>query len=204
MKPHLLVVLALVGIGAAAHAQEFRKTLSLEIGAGPGPYHMMWEANDWSYEDRGYDFADKGQDAVGGYYPAVTVSAALRTWDRWETVATFGVSWSHRQIIQYDTFGIDPQGKPRYDLQKGTPAGWRDLAPVWSLTVQERVYWNPRWRVQMYSGWGLGVVKGSDTFVLPSFTPVGCRLGGRHFYGYVEAPLSTYARFLHAGLGWTF
>ena len=202
MRRLFLSLFALMGLAATVHGQEFRKTFSLEIGAGMGPAHMYLMNNPtWETEKA---LAALGQEARDGSYPALTVSGALRTWDRWETVATVGVSWGHFQITQYDTFGIDPEGKPRYDLKKGSPAGSMDLDPLWTLTIQERVYWNPRWKVQPYTGWGLGIVFSSEIFPLPSVTPVGVRLGGRHVYGFVETPISTYGLLFHGGLGWKF
>ena len=202
MKRLLPALFALMGLAATAHGQEFRKTFSLEVGAGMGPAHMYLLKNPSRDTEKALD--ELGQEAIDGRYPALTVSGALRTWDRWETVATVGVSWGRFSIVQYETFGIDPQGKPRYDLKKGSPAGEKDLDPLWTLTIQERVFWNPRWKVQPYSAWGLGIVFSSEVFPLPSVTPVGVRLGGRHFYGYIEAPLSTYGLLCHGGLGWTF
>ena len=145
------------------------------------------------------------QDKSTGYYPAFTLSGAIRTWDRWETVVTAGVSWYRSRLIQYEPFGIDPQGKPRYDLTKETPVGgWVDSSPVASLTVQERVFWNPRWKVQMYSAFGLGLTTSSNLVPIPSLMPVCIRLGGRHLYCYAETGFSPFASYLHGGLGFKF
>ena len=152
-------------------------------------------------------WADQGRraDKSTGYYPAFTLSGAIRTWDRWETVVTAGVSWYRSRLIQYEPFGIDPQGKPRYDLTKASPVGgWEDSSPVASLTVQERVFWNPRWKVQMYSAFGLGLTTSSNLVPIPSLMPVGIRLGGRHLYGYAETGFSPFASYLHGGLGFKF
>ena len=205
MKRLLITVLALLAGSFAVFGQEesFRKTFSLEIGGGMGPLHMYLNNPSSSTEKA---LAELGQEAVNGIFPAFSFSGALRTWDRWETVVTVGVSWGHQQIIQYEPFGIDPQGKTRYNLKIGSPAGWKDLDRTWSLTLQERVFWNPRWLIQMYTGWGVGVVQGETKpyYVLPSFTPVAMRVGGRHFYCFLEAPLSTYGFLYHGGLGWKF
>jgi len=203
MKRILIAALALLAGSFAAFGQDsFRKTFSLEIGAGMGPMHMYLN-NPSSRTEK--ILADMGQEAVNGVFPAFSLSGALRTWDRWETVVTVGVSWGHQQIIQYEPFGLDPLGKTRYDLQKKSPAGWKDLDRTWSLTLQERVFWNPRWLIQMYTGWGLGVVQGErKPYVLPSFTPVALRVGGRHFYGFLEMPFSPYGLLYHGGLGLKF
>ena len=208
MKRFLIAALALLAGSFAAFGQEdsFRKTFSLELGVAPGPLHMMFPGV--SPDDHTEDvWADQGRraDKSTGYYPAFSLSGAIRTWDRWETVVTAGVSWYRSRLIQYEPFGIDPQGKPRYDLTKETPVGgWVDSSPVASLTVQERVFWNPRWKVQMYSAFGLGLTTSSNLVPIPSLMPVGIRLGGRHLYGYAETGFSPFASYLHGGLGFKF
>ena len=208
MKRFLIAALALLAGSFAAFGQEdsFRKTFSLELGVAPGPLHMMFPGV--SPDDHTEDvWADQGRraDKSTGYYPAFTLSGAIRTWDRWETVVTAGVSWSRSRLIQYEPFGIDPQGKPRYDLTKETPVGgWVDSSPVASLTVQERVFWNPRWKVQMYSAFGLGLTTSSNLVPIPSLMPVCIRLGGRHLYCYAETGFSPFASYLHGGLGFKF
>ena len=208
MKRFLIAALALLAGSFAAFGQEdsFRKTFSLELGVAPGPLHMMFPGV--SPDDHTEDvWADQGRraDKSTGYYPAFTLSGAIRTWDRWETVVTAGVSWYRSRLIQYEPFGIDPQGKPRYDLTKETPVGgWVDSSPVASLTVQERVFWNPRWKVQMYSAFGLGLTTSSNLVPIPSLMPVCMRLGGRHLYFYAETGFSPFASYLHGGLGFKF
>lgn len=208
MKRFLIAALALLAGSFAAFGQEdsFRKTFSLELGVAPGPLHMMFPGV--SPDDHTEDvWADQGRraDKSTGYYPAFTFSGAIRTWDRWETVVTAGVSWYRSRLIQYEPFGIDPQGKPRYDLTKETPVGgWVDSSPVASLTVQERVFWNPRWKVQMYSAFGLGLTTSSNLVPIPSLMPVCIRLGGRHLYCYAETGFSPFASYLHGGLGFKF
>ncbi|MBR2747990.1 MAG: hypothetical protein IKP01_06425 [Bacteroidales bacterium] len=208
MKRMLIAALVLLAGSYAAFGQEesFRKTFSLELGVGPGPLHMMYPGVSPS-DDIEAAWADQGRraDKSTGYYPAVTLSGAIRTWDRWETVVTAGLSWYRSRLIQYESFGIDPQGKPRYDLKKATPVGgWTDSSPIASLTVQERVFWNPRWKAQMYSAFGLGLTTSSSLVPIPSLMPVCIRLGGRHLYGYAEAGFTPFASCLHGGLGWKF
>ena len=208
MKRFLIAALALLAGSFAAFGQEdsFRKTFSLELGVAPGPLHMMFPGV--SPDDHTEDvWADQGRraDKSTGYYPAFTLSGAIRTWDRWETVVTAGVSWYRSRLIQYEPFGIDPQGKPRYDLTKASPVGgWEDSSPVASLTVQERVFWNPRWKVQMYSAFGLGLTTSSNLVPIPSLMPVCIRLGGRHLYCYAETGFSPFASYLHGGFGFKF
>ena len=204
MKPLLVAVFAFAVISTMANGQDFRKQFSLEVGVGPGPIHMQVPGISPSRATE-KQLAQEGRalDKHDGYYPAVTLSGALRTSARWETVATVCVSWRHGRVIQYESFGVDPQGEPRYDLSKGTPAGWMDVSPVASLTIQERVAWNPEWKVRLYSAFGVGLA--TFGFVpLPSVTPVGCCFGGDHLYFFAEIPLSPYATLVHGGIGWKF
>lgn len=208
MKRVLIAVLALLGASFAAFGQEesFRKSFSLEVGVGPGPIHMMVPGISPNGDTKD-KWAEQGRtdDRSSGYYPSFSLSGAFRTWDRWETVVTASVSWYRSRLLQYETFGIDPQGKPRYDLTKSTPVGgWTDSSPVASLTVQERVFWNPRWKMQMYSSFGLGLTSGTSFTPIPSLMPICFRVGGKHLYFYAETGFSPFASFGHGGLGFLF
>ena len=208
MKAHLTALMALLLLGATAFAQEeeppFFKQFSVEIATGLPPIHTLLEVNGTKY-DKSLAQQGKQPDMDGAWMPALSVSAVWKTAPRWEMVLTGGVSWCHHKVIQYGTFGIDPQGKPRYDLTKETPVGgWVDSSPVASLTVQERVFWNPRWKVQMYSAFGLGLTTSSNLVPIPSLMPVCIRLGGRHLYCYAETGFSPFASYLHGGLGFKF
>ena len=138
-----LILIALLLSGVAAYGQEgqpsWRKTFSLEIGVAPGPLHMQSHFISPSWEEE-KALAELGQAASSNnaFHPSVSLSGVWRTGYRWETVATAGVSWSICRITQYDSFGIDPEGKPRYDLTKGTPAGWKALSPVASVGAAGR------------------------------------------------------------------
>lgn len=208
MKRLSIIILALLGAVTAYGQGEtppFRKTFSLELGAAPGPLHMQ---NVYLYPTSKTEnaLAEQGQQAVqsDGFCPAVSLSGALRTSARWETALTGSLSWGHYQIMQYETFGIDPKGKPRYDLNKGTKLGRKNLPPVVSVTVQERVFWNPAWRWQWYSAFGLGFSGITGEIPLLSVVPVGLRLGGDHLYFFAETGFSPFASFGHGGLGWKF
>lgn len=196
--PLFLVFLATV----SAHGQDFRKSFSLEVGAAPGPLHMQ-AGPSWKEMK---DLAEQGQEAstYDIIPPAVSLSAVWRTGYRWETLVTGSFSWIHAPVTQYETFGIDPQGKPRYDLTKGAPAGWKNLFPTGSLTVQWRVFWNPEWKVQPYSGFGAGLSMATEWVPLPSMVPVGVRFGRGHLYGFLETGFTPFASFGHGGLGWRF
>ena len=127
-----------------------------------------------------------------------------RTGYRWETLVTGSFSWIHAPVTQYETFGIDPQGKPRYDLTKRTPAGWKNMFPTGSITVQWRVFWNPQWKVQPYSGFGAGLSTATEWIPLSSLVPVGVRFGRGHLYGFLETGFTPFATIGHGGLGWRF
>ena len=210
MKAHLLAFLFLLGLTVPAFADKgepapFKRSFSLEIGAGHGPYHMFLRnvSPSWKAQKA---LAQEGLVAKsdGVFYPAFSLSGVWRYAYRWEAAFTGGVSWSHHPVIQYDTFGLDPQGNPRYDLNKGHSAGWRDSTPVGTLTFQARVFWNPEWLVQAYSAFGFGFTTASEIIPIPAVTPLGLRYGGKHFYFFVETPLNPVALFLHGGLGWRF
>ena len=204
MKPRLLAVLVLLGTATIVYGQDFRKRFSLELGVGQGPIHMMVPGASPSRAAE-EALAEDGlsPDARDRIYPAISLSGALRTSPRWETVATANVSWSHCRIRQYESFGVDPEGNPRYDTSNGTPAGWKDLSPVGSLTLQWRVAWNPGWKARWYSAFGVGLST-IGVIPLPSITPVGCSFGGEHLYFYAEIPFTPYGTLFHGGLGWHF
>lgn len=193
-----LVLLATV----SAYGQDFRKSFSLEIGAAPGPLHMQ-AGPSWTEKK---DLAEQGQEAFTHDIipPAVSLSAVWRIGYRWETLVTGSFSWIHAPVTQYETFGIDPQGKPRYDLTKGTPAGWKNMFPTGSITVQWRVFWNPQWKVQPYSAFGAGLSTATEWIPLPSLVPVGVRFGRGHLYGFLETGFTPFATIGHGGLGWRF
>lgn len=207
MKRLLLASWVFLAVFSTAFGQEktYRKSFSLEVGLSQGPMHMTIRGVSPS-RDLEDDLAKLGQEADDHdhIHPSLTLSGVLRTGYRWETVLTGCVSWSHCRIIQYETFGTDPEGNARYDLSKGSQVGWADVSPVWSLTLQGRVFWNPEWKVQMYSAFGIGLSGATDVLPLPSVMPVGCRLHGKHAYFFTEAGLSPFASFLHGGLGWKF
>ena len=209
MKRLLLTTLIALGAGFSAFGQAFpRYSFSVEAGAAPGPLHMHIRHVSPTREAEA-EQADLGRKPIKNdrYYPAFTLSGVLRIHEWGEVVLTAGVSWSHSRVIQYETFGIDPQGKPRFDLTKSAPAGWVDLSPAYSLTLQGRAFWYPEMRVQLYSAYGLGITT-IDTIhqYTPSVSliPIGCRFGGRHLYLYAEAGFTPFASYIHGGAGYAF
>ena len=201
MKRRLAIIAVLLFVTANAFAQDWR----LETGYGIQPLHMGFPWTSPSYTAAS-QLAEQGQeiDTQYGFYPNVIISVAWQYLDWCEVVLTGNVSWSHHRLVQYEQFGIDPEGRPRYDLHKKSVAGWKDSSPIASCTIQWRYLWTPRGVVKLYSGLGIGFTEGTLFLPTPSVTPLGIRIGGRHLYGYIEAPLGPYATFAAGGLGWTF
>lgn len=211
-----LVLFALTGLWAFAQEradslsatpeQPFRQTFSVEAGTGVGPWHMRIIYMSPSYVRR-RELAQYGQDADmdSAFYPEAGLSFVWRKKERLEHVFTAGVSWCHHKLIQYEPFGTDPNGNPRYDLNRGTPIGWADSTPFTSFTWQARFLYNPQAKVQLYSGIGLGVITNwHGAFPLPALTLIAARYTTPHFYVFFEVPLSDIALFAHGGLGWKF
>lgn len=191
----------LLGLWASALAQE-KPSWSVELGTGFRPLHMISAPS----RDRYMQLADWGQgiEMDGACFPVLDLTAVLRSHRKTEHCLTLGVAWCHHRLTQYPPFGTDPAGKPRYDLEKGTPAGWTDSAFSFAVTYQWRHIWNPDKPVLLYSGLGVGIVSGSRVSVFPSLTPIGLRIGGRHLYGFAECMAGPLATALHGGLGWRF
>ena len=207
MKLRLLIAAAaLLGAIGSASAQEpgaFGKSYSIELSTGLPPLHMTF-APTWEEE---YAWAQKGQgmNSEGGFYPVINVTGVLRPRLKTEFTLTAGTSWYHHRITQYSTFGIDPEGKDRYNLKDGHPAGWKDSGRSYSLTFQWRHLWNPEKAFSMYTALGAGLVYfDGDCVPLPSLTPIAFRYGGRHFYAFTELTLGTMASLVQGGLGWRF
>jgi hypothetical protein len=109
-------------------------------------------------------------------------------------------------MIQYDSFGIDPKGQPRYDLGSHRDAGWKDSLSAAALFVQMRRFWNPTQRVKLYSAAGVGYVfdPSKNMGVVPSLTPIAVRFGTGHLKFFIENTFSPAATGFDFGLGWTF
>ena len=216
MKARLTALVALLLLSASAYAQEedppFFKQFSVEIAAGVlPPIHTIIEVNGTKY-DKSFARDGKEPDMEGAWMPALSLSAVWKTARRWEMVLTGGASWCHHKVIQYGTFGIDPQGNPRYNLKDPHPDGWRNSAPIGTLFFQARCFWNPTQKVKLYSAFGGGLVYGgNDHYVLdtligvvPSITPIAVRFGTGHLKFFIENTFSPAATLLDVGLGWTF
>ena len=187
------------------HSLPWQKGVSLEIGTGLAPLHTLMFP---SYTDE-RALAQKGQevDKQQASFPVLSLSRVWRTGERTEWVLTGGASCCYCDLKQYGTFGIDPNGNPRYNLNESRPAGRirSDISPT--LTLRYRHLWNPWNAVVVYYDLGLGVGDFSgllDVKVLPAWTPIGLRYGGDHFYVWLENTYSPIATLVHGGLGWRF
>ena len=205
MKVRLIVIMAFLGIATIAFAQEdpLYRGFSLELGTGLQPLHLGFLPS-MEVEEA---LAEKGQDLRERDYPHPTISLSgiWRLTRRGELVVTTGLSWRIDGVIQYEVFGTDPKGRPRYDLSHGSPAGWLDSSYTPTLTVTYRHIWTPDHAVQCYSGGGLGFVPTVAEFIpIPSVTPIGARFGRRHLYFFADLTLGPAASFIHGGLGWHF
>lgn len=205
MKVRILVIAALLASAVNAFAQEvpdFRKSFSVEIGTGISPLYMS-DTPSRSVQQR---LAQKNLVASdeGCFHPVVTLTGVFRTNVKSEFTASAGISWNHNKLIECPTFGIDPYGQPRLNLDESKPAGTLESSPEYSLLIQYRHLWNPQNALVCYSGIGAGFSTAMGVCPIPSFTPLALRLGGDHFYGFVEGTVSILATFVHGGLGWRF
>ena len=208
MKRVLLLIAVLVVLPAVAFAQGEKdyKGFSLELGTGIQPLHMTLvptRQEKMALADRGMmDVNSSGLDC-----PSFSLSEVWRAAYYFEFCLTEGISWKIMNLIQYESFGIDPDGKPRYDVNyyASSPAGHKASKPVGSLTFQTRVIWTPDFkRAKVYSALGIGFSTVTEQFPLPLVTPLGLRFGDNHLYGFLEATLSPVASFGHGGIGWKF
>lgn len=207
MRAGILALALLLGASVAAHAQDGDvmspawKSFSIEAGVGLMPLHMTESPS----RDEEEAFAQLGQGiSHNGTAPSFSLSAVWRTNRIIEMVLTGGVASRPLEIKQYDTFGIDPSGKPRYNLYKGYIAGTVLAKPVFSLCGQVRFRWLNNPSLTLYSGVGLGLTTVTAFVPMPDITPIAMRLGGRHFYFFGETTLGPRATFVHGGLGWRF
>ena len=206
MKRCLTIVLLCLSLAAYAQEREapvFRNRFTIEFSSGL-PIIQSLNVNTRHLEKQ---LAMEGIriDKGGALHPLINLTGALLVSPRCELALTGGIYWYLHRITQFEAFGIDPQGNPRFDLNKPHPAGWRNSTPVGSLTFQVRWIWNPGESCAIYSAAGAGILtEGTKVVPLPSITPVGVRLGGEHFFGFFETTLGSVATLFQAGLGWTF
>lgn len=204
MRTHVLtaVLFLLPFLAPARESLPLKGNFSLELGTGYQPLHMTLSPS----RDVERALAEKGQRADTGsaYDPVISLSGVWHAYPRTEFALTAGISWCHHPLIQYEAFGIDPDGKPRYDTTTGKRIGWKDSTPIASLTLRYRHLWNPDGALVAYSGLGAGFVPQTGIPLLPEVTPIGVRFGGRHFYFFLECTMGPVASLGHGGLGWRF
>ena len=194
MKRCLTIVLLCLSLGAYAQEREapvFRNRFTIEFSSGL-PIIQSLNVNTRHLEKQ---LAMEGIriDKGGALHPLINLTGALLVSPRCELALTGGIYWYLHRITQFEAFGIDPKGNPRFDT------------PVGSLTFQVRWIWNPGESCAIYSAAGAGILtEGTKIVPLPSITPVGVRLGGEHFFGFFETTLGSVATLFQAGLGWTF
>lgn len=205
MKVRIIASAALLFLSIAAFAQEradFAKTFSVEVGTGISPLYMS-DTPSRSVQQR---LAQKNLVAndEGCFHPVVTLTGVFRINAKSELTVSAGTSWNHNKLIKCPVFGTDPSGQPRLNVEEGTPAGTVESSPEFSILFQYRHLWNPQNALVCYSGIGAGFSTAMGFYPIPSFTPLALRLGGEHFYGFVEGTVSILATFVHGGIGWRF
>ena len=178
------------------------KSFSLELGSGIQPLHMTLAPS----HKEVLALADEGlvNNRSGEFCPVISISEVWRLSGHWELCLSEGVSWKYFKVSGFDSFGIDPAGKPRYDLTTAYPAGWRTSLPVGAIAFQARLIWSPKWKVTMYSALGVGLTTATMLYPMPVVTPIALRYGGDHFYFFAEATMSPLASLGHGGFGWRF
>ena len=210
MRPRLLVLAALLLASVSAFAQEdgdppFSPYFGLEIGTGMAPIHTL---SNVSLFKRDINLTEDGQarEYDGAWCPNLSLSAVWHPELRWEFALTSDLSWVHHQMIQYESFGVDPQGRNRYDLHSYQNIGWKDSDFVAAVFFQVRRFWNPTQKVKLYSAAGLGYVfdPSGDFGIVPSITPIAVRFGTGPLKFFIEHAYTPAATAVGFGLGWTF
>ena len=184
---------------------------ALEIGAGPASFPQAFGRGSLDYGSMERELAEMGQypNAVFNIDPAFSLSWVYTLNKKWDIAVSVGLSWFNYRLFQCETFGTDPEGKPRYDRSTGHYTGyWGTSLYCGALSVTWRRTWLRKGVFDLYGGIGLGISGGfyDDALILPmlALTPVGFRLGGRHLYGFAEATISPTATLGQGGLGWRF
>lgn len=207
MRNWLVTVLLLVGVAAYAQDSDydyFRRSFSLEAGAGFMPIHNLLTNTDPI--DR--SLASVGQTTDNKSTVALSITGVFNCSPKWSIALKCGVSWFNCDVIQYPVFGIDPSDKPRYllDYNQAEKIDRISTSWSWTTTLMFRHIWNPPNVIQTYSEIGLGAIFGNAdrTYLLPGITPVGIRICFSHFYLYAENTFSPIATMFHGGVGWKF
>ena len=197
MKARLFLCSMLLFASFASFAQE-EKSFSLELGTGFAPLHSL--------VDGVHKITYEGENVSLIYSPTFALSGVWRINSRSEWLVTGGVTWDYYNVLQYGTFGIDPDGNPRYDLSsEALPTGRKNGDLSASITIRYRRIWNPEKPCSVYSGAGLGYVYfQKDVAPAPEITLIGVKYSWTHFQLFLENTYGPHATFLHGGIGWRF
>ena len=126
---------------------------------------------------------------------------------RWEMAVFFTTSGHIYTKSQYPQSGESEDGSPIFDW-KGNPteSSTHYKCSGNSISVMGRFYWLAKSQVfQMYSAAGIGYFWPVYPFLLfPTLTPVGARVGGKHWYGQAELTIGTAATLFLLGVGYRF
>ena len=197
MKAKLFLCSIFIFASISSFAQE-EKSFSLELGTGFAPLHSL--------VDGVHKITYEGENVSLIYSPTFALSGVWRINSRSEWLVTGGVTWDYYNVLQYETFGIDPYGNPRYDLSsEALPAGRKNGEFSASITIRYRRIWNFEKPCSVYSGAGLGYVYfQKDVAPAPEITLIGVKYSWTHFQLFLENTYGPHATFLHGGIGWRF
>lgn len=200
----LLLVATGIARGQDDASYPFEKTFSIEVGTGYPPLQMLAPRRAAQRQ-----LAPKGQDVdpQDAFCPVASLTGVYRSSLKTEVAMTAGVSWYRHKLIQHPSFGIDPNGNPRYDLDRKENLGWTNSIPSYSLSFQVRHLWNPDKDFVVYSALGAGLVLFSNqtrVSPMPALTPVAFRYWGNHLYAFAEMTFGPAASLLNGGVGWRF
>lgn len=208
MKTRLFLAAVMILAAATAFAANGNddkpdyKSFSLELGTGIQPLHMTLaptRKEELALADEGKTASDKDD-----FCPVLSLTEVWRLNAHWEFCLSEGISWKYLNLTQYEIFGTDPSGKPRYNINKGTPAGVKASLPIGTVSGRFRFIWSPTWKVKVYSAVGLGLSTATGFYPLPEITPVAIRLGEQNFYVFGEMTMGSLASIAHLGFGWRF
>lgn len=214
-----MAVVLLLGVAVTVFAQEslvdalatadFEKTWSVEVGSGYPPIHATLGGG----ANMNRSLASSGQFVTDLTPLSFTLAGVMRTSERWEMKLIADFAWHNCAVKQFDTFGVDPNGQPRYiiDYDNAQYIGRRNTGYTLSLAFTFRRIWNPSKAFQVYSEFGGGIFNRPTSAIISklylcsfSLTPIGVRYCWDHLYLFAEIPFSPYATLIHGGLGWKF
>lgn len=125
---------------------------------------------------------------------------------RWEMAVIFTTCGFIYTKSQYPQSGEGEGGSPIYDWNaKPTESSTHYSYRGCGAAVMGRYYWLAKSPVfQMYSAAGVGFFLPYQYLFFPTLTPVGARVGGKHWYGQAELTIGTTATLFLLGVGYRF